>query len=633
MCGICGLASPDGAAGPNPAILQAMSATMVHRGPDSDGLIVEGPVGLAARRLSIIDLARGSQPISNEDQTVHVVQNGEIYNYAQLREQLAARGHTFATHCDTEVLVHLYEERGERFVDDLRGMFAIAIWDFGRRRLVLARDRFGIKPLYYAPAGGGLSFASELDALLAQPGFPTELDPDALEAYLAFNSVPAPLTIYRAARKLPPGHLLIWSPGDPEPRIARYARPAPAAKDALVEGGISQLAEVLRERMRDSVRAHLVADVPVGVLLSGGIDSSALAAFATEQSGKRISTFSIGFEERSFDELEQARRVARRYETDHHELVLRPDAAELLPEVVRAFDEPFADSSALPTYLVSRLASQHVKVSLSGEGGDELFGGYYTYVADLIAPRVGPLAAALRPVIDRLPSSSRRTSVDYMAKRFARGASLPPLERHHAWKEIFSADARAELIGSVRDGARDPLELWRARYQETEGAEALARLQDIDIGLYLADDLLTKTDRASMAHSLEVRVPFLDTAVTDLALALPTRLKVRGLTKKRLLREAVKPLLPKEIVRGRKRGFSIPAAAWLRGDLEPFARDVLSPERVARPGDFDPAAVTKVIDAHVEGREDLSRQIWGLLSFSLWYDGQTAAGTAARAAN
>jgi asparagine synthase (glutamine-hydrolysing) len=300
--------------------------------------------------------------------------------------------------------------------------------------------------------------------------------------------------------------------------------------------------------------------------------------------------------------------------------MLRPDAAELLPEVVAAFDEPFADSSALPTYLVSRLASEHVKVALSGEGGDELFGGYYTYVADLIAPRLAGPATVLRPLIDRLPSSSRRTSVDYMAKRFARGASLPPLERHHAWKEIFSSEARMELLGDRGESARDPLELWRARYAETDGAEPLARLQDVDIGIYLVDDLLTKTDRASMAHSLEVRVPYLDTAVTELAMALPRRMKIRGFSKKRLLRQAVEPLLPRSILHGRKRGFSIPAAAWLRGELEPFAREVLSPDAVARQGFFEPAAVTRMLERHVSGREDLSRQLWGLISFGLWHE-------------
>jgi asparagine synthase (glutamine-hydrolysing) len=297
--------------------------------------------------------------------------------------------------------------------------------------------------------------------------------------------------------------------------------------------------------------------------------------------------------------------------------VVRPDAALLLPRLAETFDEPFADSSALPTYLVSELAARHVKVALSGEGGDELFGGYYTYAADLLALRIGRLAPFARPVVERLPSSSRKASVDYKAKRFVRGASLPPLERHHAWKEIFSADFRAELTG--RRSAFDPVDLLRARFVETEGAELLARLQDVDLGTYLVDDLLVKTDRASMAHSLEARVPYLDPLVTGLALALPTRLKIRGLQKKLLLRRAAAPLLPRRIVYGRKRGFSIPAAAWLRGELEPFARDVLAPDTLRRQGFFRPEPVTRLLDRHVAGEEDLSRQLWGLLAFTLWH--------------
>jgi asparagine synthase (glutamine-hydrolysing) len=371
------------------------------------------------------------------------------------------------------------------------------------------------------------------------------------------------------------------------------------------------------------VRAHLVSDVPVGVLLSGGIDSSALTALAAQESGDRVRTFSIGFEERSFDELERARLVARRYGTDHHELVVRPDAAELLPRIAAAADEPLGDSSMLPTYLVSELAAQHVKVVLSGEGGDELFGGYETYAADLLAARFGHAAAALEPLARVLPSSDRRVSLDYRLKRFTRAAGLSPLEAHHGWKEIFAPDVRAELLDGRR-GA-DPVGLLRARWAETEGAEPLARVQDLDLGLPMVDDLLVKTDRMSMAHSLEARVPFLDGAVAGLALALPTAAKVRGLAKKRLLRRAVAPLVPRSIVHGRKRGFSIPAAAWLRGPLVPFAREQLSPERLRAQGVLDPAAVGRVLDAHVGRREDLSRQLWGLICLSLWLD-QNGAG-------
>jgi len=616
VCGICGLVALDGGV-VDPAALEAMNATLVHRGPDSAGSFLGGPVGLAMRRLAIIDLAGGDQPIGNEDGSVQVVQNGEIYNYRDLRHRLERRGHTFRTRSDTEVLVHLYEDQGPSFVEALRGMFAIALWDSRERRLVLARDRFGIKPLYYRNEGGVLSFASELKALLRQPGFSRDVAPAALEAFLALNSIPAPLTVYREARKLPPGHVLVWEPASGL-SLERYARPAPVAAGHNRRDGEAELAEELRARLRDSVRAHLVADVPVGVLLSGGIDSSLLAALAALEGNGRLHTFTIGFEEGSFDERAEARLVAERYGTEHHEVVLRPDAAELLPALAESFDEPFGDSSAIPTYLVSELARKHVKVALSGEGSDELFGGYYTYVADSLAPHVGALARAARPLVELLPSSSQRVSADYMAKRFVRGAGLPPLERHHAWKEIFSREARADLLLPERRSGFDPLSLYRARYAETEGAEPLARLLDVDLGLYLVDDLLVKTDRASMAHSLEVRVPFLDQLVAELALALPDRLKVRGLAKKRLLRIAAAPLLPPELLRGKKRGFSIPMAAWLRGELVPFARDVLSPDAIRRQGYFRPEAVTRLLDTHVARREDLSRQLWGLLAFSLW---------------
>ncbi|HET7808024.1 MAG TPA: asparagine synthase (glutamine-hydrolyzing) [Gaiellaceae bacterium] len=609
MCGICGIVAADGPA--DPGRLARMSSKLVHRGPDSDGTFVDGPAGLAARRLAIIDLATGDQPIANEDGTVHVVQNGELYNYRELRTELERAGHRFRTQGDTEVLVHLYEQEGPTFARRLRGMFAVALWDARLRRLVLARDRFGIKPLYYRASGGGLEFASELRSLPRG-----EIDLDALEAFLAFNSIPAPLTIFRDSRKLPPGHVLVWEAG--EIRLERYARPGPVPVDELREDDEAELLEELRARLRDSVRAHLIADVPVGVLLSGGIDSSALAALAAQETAEPVRTFSIGFEERSFDELSDARLVAERYGTRHRELVLRPDAALLLPALADAFDEPFADSSALPTYLVSQLAAEDVKVALSGEGGDELFGGYYTYVADLLAERVGGLAGIARPAVERLPSSTARASFDYKAKRFTRGAHLPPLARHHAWKEIFSPDARAQLTG--RRHGFDPVDLYRERFAETEGAEPLARLQDVDLGIYLVDDLLVKTDRASMAHSLEARVPYLDPAVAGFAQALPRRHRVSGLRKKVLLRKAVAPLVPDRIVRGKKRGFSIPAAAWLRGELEPFARDTLSTEALHRQGYFEPEAVRRLLDRHVAGEEDLSRQLWGLLAFTLWHE-------------
>jgi len=593
-----------------------MSGRLVHRGPDDHGLFCEGPAALAARRLSIIDLAHGHQPIENEDGGAVVVQNGEIYNYRELKRELEGKGHRFATDCDTEVLIHLWEEEGERFVERLRGMFAIALWDKRRRRLLLARDRFGIKPLYYRHKDGGLSFVSELKAMLEQPGFSREIDPKAVSAYLAFNSIPAPLTIFAEARKLPPGHLLAWEGGEVE--VRRFAR-AGAVTDGERGGSEDELAAELREVLDDSVRAHLVADVPVGVLLSGGVDSGGLAALAAAHSTEAVRTFSIGFEEAGFDELSRARLVAERYGTDHHELVVRPDAVELLPKLVEAFDEPFGDSSALPTYLVSELAAGQVKVALSGEGGDELFGGYYTYVADLLARRIGRLAPLARPLAEALPSRHDRVGFDYKAKRFARAAALPPLQRHHAWKEIFSPQLRFELTGEGASGW-DPVDLYRERYAETAGADPLSRMQDVDLGIYLVDDLLVKTDRLSMAHSLEARVPFLDQHVAEFAFSLPRRMKVRGFQKKRLLRKALAPLLPSEIVHGRKQGFSIPLAAWLRGPLEPFAREVLAPGALERQGLLEPGAVTPILDRHCSGQEDLSRQVWGLMALTLWFD-------------
>ena len=619
MCGICGVYDFTCFRPPDPALLEAMNATLAHRGPDGGGVHIDGGAGLAARRLAIIDLAHGDQPMVTDDGELCVVQNGEILNHRELRAQLETGGTVMRTECDTEVLLHLYLRDGPAFVKQLRGMFAVALWDRRRRLLMLARDRFGIKPLYYELGKERIAFASELKALVSQPGFSTEVDPEALHSFLAFNSIPAPLTIFQAARKLPPGHLLICTPE--RVTIERFARPAPASEHELRREGQAELARELRDRLAESVQAHLLADVPVGILLSGGVDSSGLTALAAQQSPERISTFSIGFRERSFNELELARLVARRYGTEHHELVVSPDVGELLYKLAAAFDEPFADSSALPTYLVSELASAHVKVVLSGEGGDELFGGYETYAADQLALRVGPLAARIAPLVARVPSSDSRVSLEYRAKRFTRAAGLPPLERHHGWKEIFSAGERTELLAPRwQDAAFDPLYSWRERFAETDGAPLLARLQDVDLGLYLADDLLVKTDRMSMAHSLEARVPYLDPVVSDLAMALPTSMKVRGMAKKRLLRHALAPLVPREILRARKRGFSIPAAAWLRGELAPLAQEILAPARTRNQGFFNEEVVTRLLQEHLARRHDHSRQIWGLMSFSLWVE-------------
>jgi asparagine synthase (glutamine-hydrolysing) len=632
MCGICGYVSLNGR-GVDRSVLESMNDRLVHRGPDSAGVFIDEAAGLAARRLAIIDLVTGDQPIANEDGSVIVVQNGEIYNYRELRAELAGRGHTFRTQGDTEVLVHLYEEYGLAFAERLRGMFAIAVWDRKARRLVVARDRYGIKPLFYSVQGGALSFASELKALLAAPWMTRDICVDALDAFLAFGFVPAPLTIYRGIRKLPPGTVLVWEPGmGADVRLERYTKPLAESTRPLDATDTEELVEELRERLRDSVAAHLIADVPVGVLLSGGLDSSTIVALAAELSSEPVRTFTVGFEERHFDERGAARLIAERYGTDHHEIVVPPDAVSLLPRITEVFDEPFADDSALPTYLVSELASQHVKVALSGEGGDELFGGYNFYLGHALAPALGRVASLARPLVERLPSSSSKASTfDWRVKRFARSASQPTLERHCAWKTLMPPDERKRLLVPERNGTLGPLDLLSARYAESEGLEDLARVMDLDIGVFLVDDMLVKTDRASMAHSLEVRVPILDPVVVDFAAALPSRMKVRPLsrTKKYLLRKAAEPLLPREILEGEKRGLSIPLAAWLRGELQPLVRDVLSPESVRRQGYFDPKVVEQIVDDHVAGRSDESRKLWALVTFCRWFDRRAMLGLVA----
>ena len=622
MCGICGVLALDGRTPPARDAIDAMSAAMAHRGPDGEGGFRDGPVALAARRLAVIDPPGGHQPAASEDGRVRVVLNGEIYNFGVLRAELARRGHRFTGRGDTEVLAHLYEEEGPRLLPRLRGMFALAIWDARRRRLLLARDRFGIKPLLYALDDRRLAFASELRALLCLRDVPRALDPDALEQYLACNCVLGERTMLRAVRRLPAGHLLLAGPDGV--RVERWARGVPAPAGALRREPLPVLADEARERLTDSVRAHLVADVPVGVLLSGGVDSGGLAALAARELGAPLRTFSVGFEEASYDELGDARRVARQYGTDHRELVVGPEHATLLERVAADADEPRGDATALPYWLAARLAARDVKVVLAGEGGDELFGGYPTYTAARLGAAGPALAAALEPIVRRVPSSDRRLSLDFRLRRLARGAGLGPLERHHAFKEIFGAADREALLRTRRRGAADPLAPHRTIWAETRGAEAIARLQAVDLGTFVADDLLLQTDRSGMAHGLEIRVPYLDPVVAGFARSLPLRARLAGRQTKRVLRAALAPLLPRGSVRGSKRGFVAPAAAWLRGPLRPLAADVLSEATLRRQGLVDPAAATALLDRHVRRREDVSRGLWALLALTLWHDAMVA---------
>jgi asparagine synthase (glutamine-hydrolysing) len=608
-----------------------MCSVLQHRGPDDEGIYLDGSFGMGMRRLSIIDLAGGHQPLSNEDGTIWVVQNGEIYNFPELRTRLERQGHHFRSHSDTEVIVHLYEEEGPGCVSSLQGMFALALWDQKQKRLLLARDRLGIKPLYYAVDGKRLLFGSELKALLAA-GLERDLDPQAVHDYLSLSYIPAPLTIFRGARKLLPGHLLVCHRG--QVREERYWQ-APLPKSGTAPTNEEELTEELSARLRATVQSHLLSDVPLGVFLSGGLDSGAVLALMREVTSGTIKTFSIGFAEKSFNELAQARETAQRFATDHHELVVDAKATEIVPQLVNFFDEPFGDSSALPVFYLSRFARQHVTVALSGDGGDEIFAGYDTYAAYRWAtaykrlPRL--LSETIVPaLVRRLPVSHQRVSFDYKAKRFVEGALLPPEKGHFWWKHIFSEEAKKLLSREGSDGLQETFRFHQNYFASYDAEAVLDRLLHVDRMVGLPDDMLVKVDRMSMAHSLEVRVPLLDHTIVEFMTAIPSSLKLRGWQKKYLLKKAIAGKLPDRIVHGKKRGFNVPIPSWLLQDLRPLVHDALTPRRVEETGLWDPQYVTQMIREHESRQRDWSRNIWCLLIFQLWYDAYVRAGAPQR---
>jgi asparagine synthase (glutamine-hydrolysing) len=628
MCGLAGILN-DPARVPDPGALAVMARALAHRGPDAEGLWADGPAGLAHRRLSIIDLAGGDQPIANEDGSVHVVFNGEIYNYRQLRNRLEKAGHAFRTHSDTEVLVHLYEDLGEDLVHPLRGMFAFALWDARQRLLLLARDRVGIKPLYYGRHDGAWLFASEPKALLAHPGMPRDLDPAALEDYLALGMVPGGRCIFRHLHKLPPGHLLTLRPGQPtaEPRRYWRLRIEPDEKPSAEEW-----VEAVRAKVAEAVRVHLIADVPVGAFLSGGIDSSAVVTEAAGPVGQasrlagEMQTFSIGFREEAFSELPHARRIAERFGTRHVEEVVTPDAVSLLDDLSLYFDEPFADSSALPTFLVSALAARHVKVVLSGDGGDEAFGGYRRYAHDLAEGRLrkrlpgwlrrgvlGPLARAW-PRADWLPRPLR-------AKTLLTNLALDPAAAYANTLSVCRPPLRRRLLAPDVAAALDGHDPGRSLCDEHALAPAgddLAGMIAADTAVILPDDFLVKVDRASMAHGLEVRPPLLDHELLELAARIPSRYKVHRGQTKWVLKEAYRDRLPDDILRRPKQGFEIPTDAWLRGPLRGrFEDTVLTPgARVA--GLISRPTARKLFDAHLRGTGRHGAVLWSLLVLASW---------------
>jgi asparagine synthase (glutamine-hydrolysing) len=596
---------------------------MVHRGPDDEGIEQAGGVTLGVRRLSIIDVAGGHQPIANEDSTVWVVQNGEIYNHLELREALAGRGHRFRTQSDTEALAHAYEEWGEGMVERLNGMFAFAVLDVKRRLVMLARDRMGIKPLHYATEAGRLVFASELKALLRDSTLRRGVDPVALDEYLALEFVASPRSIISGISKLPPAHVLVWSLEDGSHRLRRYW--SPSLGDSSDRDGVSvdERCEQLLEVLLDSVRKELIADVPLGVFLSGGIDSSAVAAMMARLGGE-VKSFSVGFAERSFDESSYAREVARHLGTEHFELTLEPSMLlDLIPRLPELLDEPLGDASIIPTYLLSAFTRRHVKVALGGDGGDELFAGYPTLQAHRLAAHYLRVPHVLRrrvvePVVRRLPVSRENLSFDFRAKRFVEGAPYPLAERHARWMGSFGPQERAAVL------SRDVV----SELSSAEGAglpsDPLNQVLLLDMRLYLENDILVKLDRASMLASLEGRVPLLNRDFVDFATALPLDLKLRGLRSKYLFKRALRGILPERILNRPKKGFGIPVAHWFRGPLKQRLLEVLAPERLRSQGFFDPAAVGRLVDDHLAGRRDNRKQLWTLFAFEMWHEGYMA---------
>ena len=614
MCGIAGLLRVDGRP-VDERLLSAMTEVLAHRGPDGLGIVVNGPAGFGHRRLAIIDLVTGDQPMSSADGSLSLIFNGEIYNYRELRLELEARGLTFRTTSDTEVLLRSYEAYGVECLQRLRGMFAFALWDGARRRLLLARDRVGIKPMVYAWDGRRLLFGSEIKALLQDPSVSRDLDWDALRDYLVFHYVSSPRTIFRSVRKVPPGSYLLLDEGR-EPVVRRYwdlrFSPAERRDEEWLEG--------LRWHLQDAVRSHMVSDVPIGAFLSGGVDSGSVVALMAQASTAPIRTFSIGFDEAAFDELAYARLVAQRYGTDHCEFVVKPDALEVMPRLAWQLDEPFADASALPTYYVAKITREHVTVALSGDGGDENFAGYRRYAT----------AQRRHEALDGFPGAVGRTAARLAA------AALPASARGHGYLELLGAapiDRYFRMVTYQRDASLASLLTMGARERaggradqgefrrlaaESGAPDYVSTLQYLDVRTYLPEDILTKVDRTSMLVSLEARVPLLDHVLMEYVATMPSRLKLAGGAGKAIFKRAMGDALPREVLERRKMGFGVPLGSWFRNELRDYARDTLLDARARQRGLFAPAAVEGLLDEHARGRRDLSASLWALVMFEEW---------------
>ena len=618
MCGICGIADFKNENGISPQVIGRMNDTLAHRGPDDSGVYVAPGIGLGHRRLSIIDVAGGHQPISNEDGTVWVLLNGEIYNYSELRHKLLNRGHRFTTHSDTEAIVHLYEELGEDCFAELRGMFAIALWDARQRKLLLVRDRVGKKPLFYSSQDGQIRFGSELKALLAAGPLPRDTDYCAVSDYFSLGYIPAPKTIYKSVRKVLPGHYVVVSRQGLQEK--QYWDISFAQVEEKTE---EQWCEQLRHSLCEATRVRLMSEVPLGAFLSGGVDSSCVVAMMSHIMKRPVTTCSIGFEEPEFNEADFARQVAEQFHTDHHEQVVRPKAVEVIDKLAWHYDEPFADSSAIPTYYVSAVARQYVTVALGGDGGDENFAGYRRYYFDQMENRMrswlpaGVRRAVFGPLGRHYPGLAWAPRV-LRGKATFQSLSRSPLEGYFNSMSIFRPQEKERLFTSdFRKALQgyDSLEVFRHYYDRAGTEDLLSRIQYVDIKTYLTDDILAKVDRASMAVSLEVRAPLLDHKVMEQAASIPSSLKLRQTTGKYILKKTMEPILAKDALYRRKQGFAVPLDRWFRGELKDYAHDVVFSRR---DGILDHSFLQTIWKQHQNKRFNRSAYLWAVLMFRKW---------------
>ncbi len=624
MCGICGIVKTDLNDLVEYGTIKKMCDTIIHRGPDDEGILIDAHVGIGMRRLSIIDLHTGKQPISNEDGSIWIVFNGEIYNFFELRVELEKKGHRFSTRTDTEVIVHAYEEYGENCPQKLNGMFAFAIWDKPKNLVFLARDRIGIKPLYYYFDRNRLVFGSEIKAMLEAGEIPKRIDLQALDNFLTFEYIPAPLSIFQDIKKLPAGYTLTFH--NKNIRLKNYWE-----LHFKTNGHAEmKIQKDIRDLLQDSVRIRLISDVPLGAFLSGGIDSSTIVALMSRVMDRPVKTFSIGFEDSTYNELKYARIIAKTFNTEHHEFIIKPDAVELTENLLNYLDEPFGDFSIFPTYLVSKMAREFVTVVLSGDGGDELFAGYDTYIADKMYLRYLKLPPFLRngllkKMMNLIPPSSKKKGLINKVKRFVEGTALPEDLRHVRWM-IFLQEAEKEQLyhPNMRSGIfeKDSYRFIRNHFQNIAYHKQDETNQQlyVDIKTYLVDDILVKVDRMSMATSLEARVPFLDYRFVELCASIPSHLKLNGRKTKYILKKSMEDLLPREILYRGKEGFSIPIKNWLKKELKPMMTDVLSAEKINREGFFDSQYVEKLKTEHIKGIKNHSHRLWALMVFGKWYE-------------